>query len=167
MHLECFVNDWVLKLQCKSIDGEEVQFNAPAKPTQLFQYVNINSSRNFPTTLQDITRNSRNTSHPPPFRVLLTSLQLTRRNITRLQDNTLRFIPPPIIPSHPKAQTQSNSHTSKTKARADNARHLIPRSALLSEDIRSHQTHCVGGRNQDGRQDRPLVLIWSVVVVPC
>ena len=118
------------------------------------------------TILQGISHSSRNTSHPSPLRVLLSTLQLACRNIPSLEHNALSCIPPSIIPPHPESQSKSNRRASKAKAGADNTGHLVPRCGLLGEDIRSNQPHCIGSGNHHRRQNSTLIFIGSIVVIP-
>jgi len=94
------------------------------------------------------------------------ALQISRRNVTNMEDNALRRVPPVVVVSHVEAQAEDDHRTRSAKASRDDRGHDVVRSRLRGEDVGRDETHGIGSGDQDGGEDGALVLVEGVVVVP-
>ena len=108
-----------------------------------------------------------NATHPPPVWIfLIRRSQTACWHISCFQRNALHLVSLPVVKLHIQADSKSDHCGHEAETCGDDRRWNVIGRILWSEDVAGYQTHGVRDRDQYWCQDGPLVLVWSIIVVP-
>lgn len=77
------------------------------------------------------------------------------------------LVPPVVVKHHIGPQKPGDQASAGAKDGRGDERRLVLGLFVLAEDVARHETHYVGERHANGRQDHAAALVGNVVVVPC